>query len=327
MKKKNILSKANLIIIAIFILASIVSVSGEVAQAQYGGGGGYTPPAVNHTISNKSVVINSGDASTASTAVTLIISADYATSMAISNNADFSGGIWETYAASKSWTLTSGEGTKNVYVKFKDASGVSSAPVFDTIILNKNASAPDNSGNSSNTLASYPDGTLIKVAGEPEVYVIKNGNKIWITSPEEFEKAGYKWSDIKEVSGETLKSVGSVTLIRVEGDSKVYVVQNNVRRHIKSPEEFNAAGYKWDQIVAIKQSEADAYAEEGSNGIVEVTFAWLRVRASNTVKSAQLSMVHEGNTFSILEEKNGWYKITTADGITGWISGAYAKKK
>ncbi len=326
MKKKNILSKTSLIIIAIFVLAAgIISVVGDVALAQYGGG--YTPPSVSPAITNTLIVINGGASSTSATAVTLTLSATNAAMMAISNNADFSGGVWETYAASKAWTLTSGEGAKTVYVKFRDASGVSSAPIFDTIILNKNASTSESSNTPSNTLASYPDGTLIKVAGEPEVYVIKNGNKVWIASPEEFEKAGYKWSDIKIVSAEVLKSIGSVMLIRVEGDHKVYVIHNNVKTHIKSLEEFNAAGYKWDSIVTVGRSEADAYADEGASGVVEVTNAWLRVRASNTAQSAHLSTVYKGDTFDILDSNNGWYKIKTAKGVVGWISGQYAAVK
>ncbi|MBU3924652.1 hypothetical protein KJ854_01815, partial [Patescibacteria group bacterium] len=191
MKKKNILSKTNLIIAAVFVLAlGVIAVSGGFALAQYGGG--YTPPSVSPTITGISVVINGGASTTDTAETVLTLGATNAVMMAISNNADFSGGVWETYATSKSWTLTSGEGTKTVYVKFRDSSSISSAPVFDTIILNKNASAPDNTDKPSNTLSSYPDGMLIKLSDDPKVYVIKNGNKFWITSEEAFSAAGYK---------------------------------------------------------------------------------------------------------------------------------------
>jgi len=42
---------------------------------------------------------------------------------------------WEDYATEKSWTLTSGDGTKTVYVKFKDSAGNVSETYSDTIIL------------------------------------------------------------------------------------------------------------------------------------------------------------------------------------------------
>ena len=41
----------------------------------------------------------------------------------------------EAYASSKSWTLSTGDGTKTVYAKFKDVAGNWSTPVSDTIIL------------------------------------------------------------------------------------------------------------------------------------------------------------------------------------------------
>ncbi|MFH1048084.1 MAG: hypothetical protein V1732_00280, partial [Patescibacteria group bacterium] len=171
MKKKNILSKTNLIIAAVFVLAlGVIAVSGGFALAQYGGG--YTPPSVSPTITGISVVINGGASTTDTAETVLTLGATNAAMMAISNNADFSGGVWETYATSKSWTLTSGDGAKTVYVKFRDASGISSAPIFDTIILSKSASEQDSIDKPSDTPASYPDGALIKVAGEPEVYVI-----------------------------------------------------------------------------------------------------------------------------------------------------------
>jgi uncharacterized protein YgiM (DUF1202 family) len=52
----------------------------------------------------------------------------------------------------------------------------------------------------------------------------------------------------------------------------------------------------------------------------------LRVRQLNTTKSNVLGSVNENEIFTVLQENNGWYKIKTSTGITGWISGAYAVK-
>jgi len=94
-----------------------------------------------------SISISSGAAATASAAVNLTISAadgSYSSGiyqMMVSNNADFSGGIWETYSTttytSGTWTLagSSTQGTKTVYIKFKDNAGNESAPYSDTILL------------------------------------------------------------------------------------------------------------------------------------------------------------------------------------------------
>lgn len=84
-----------------------------------------------------------GDAQyTTSTAVTLTIRVtDSATTgyqmkiWGINEVADEASAAWETFATSKSVTLTSGDGLKTVYVKVRDDVGNETAAVSDTITL------------------------------------------------------------------------------------------------------------------------------------------------------------------------------------------------
>ncbi|MBM4402073.1 MAG: carboxypeptidase regulatory-like domain-containing protein [Candidatus Cloacimonetes bacterium] len=62
--------------------------------------------------------------------------------MMVSNSSDFAGASWETYAISKSWTLTSGDGSKTVYIKFKDTAGNTSSTYSDSIILDTTSLTP-----------------------------------------------------------------------------------------------------------------------------------------------------------------------------------------
>ena len=48
---------------------------------------------------------------------------------------DFKGAVYEDYATSKSFTLSSGDGTKTIYVKFKDALGNETKTISDMIVL------------------------------------------------------------------------------------------------------------------------------------------------------------------------------------------------
>ncbi len=88
------------------------------------------------------VQINGGAAETATASVTLNLTTDDGagtgtSQVLISNSADFSGATQVAYAASIPWTLTGGNGSKTVYVKFIDAVGnVTAAPVTDSITLN-----------------------------------------------------------------------------------------------------------------------------------------------------------------------------------------------
>ena len=82
-----------------------------------------------------SISINSGASTTASLSVTLSLSASGATEMRVSNSSSFSGSSWETYSSTKSWTLSSGDGTKTVYARFRDSAGNESSAVSDSILL------------------------------------------------------------------------------------------------------------------------------------------------------------------------------------------------
>ena len=88
------------------------------------------------------VQINGGAAATNSRTVTLSLSATDAlsnvTQMRFSNNGtSFSAA--ESYAPTKTWTLSSGAGTKTVYAQFRDAAGNWSSSATDTIVLDTTA--------------------------------------------------------------------------------------------------------------------------------------------------------------------------------------------
>jgi hypothetical protein len=81
-----------------------------------------------------SVVINGNAQRTNSTSITLELGASGAVQMCFSNNnVDWSN--WEAYQTRKDWALEPGDGTKTVYVKFKDSAGTESAVYQDSITL------------------------------------------------------------------------------------------------------------------------------------------------------------------------------------------------
>jgi hypothetical protein len=88
-----------------------------------------------------SIAINGGAAQTTSTLVTLTLSAtDSLTGVSRMrfSNTGTSWGAWETYATQRTgWSLTPGNGTKTVYVQFRDGLGNVSGSFSDTIILNR----------------------------------------------------------------------------------------------------------------------------------------------------------------------------------------------
>jgi hypothetical protein len=116
------------------------------AQARDAANNLATSTAITVTVDNQAptgtVVINGGASATNSTTATLMLTATDAvtsvTQMRFSNNGtSFSAA--ETFAPTKTWTLSSGAGTKIVYVQFRDAAGNWSTSATDTIVLDTTA--------------------------------------------------------------------------------------------------------------------------------------------------------------------------------------------
>jgi hypothetical protein len=93
-----------------------------------------------------SISINSGAATTTSTSVTLTLTSADALSgvsqVRFSNDAAFTSATWESAAATKAWTLTSGDGSKTVYYQVKDTAGLTSTTYSATITLSTPTSTP-----------------------------------------------------------------------------------------------------------------------------------------------------------------------------------------
>jgi hypothetical protein len=85
-----------------------------------------------------SIIINSGAATTDTMSVTLTLSAaDNLSSVAAMqfSNDNVNWSAWENYAATKSYTLSSGDGLKTVYARFKDSVDNVSMACSDSITL------------------------------------------------------------------------------------------------------------------------------------------------------------------------------------------------
>lgn len=108
-----------------------------------------------------SVMINAGASKVSSSNVTLTLSAKDATQMMISNTPDFYGASYETYATSKAWMLSAGNGSKTVFAIFKDAAGnvsnlVGTTTVVDSSLVPAVTPAAGTTTISTNTTVTVP---------------------------------------------------------------------------------------------------------------------------------------------------------------------------
>ena len=88
--------------------------------------------------------------------ITATLTATDATQMYLSGDID-GGGTWETYVASKSITLTEGDGAKNVKVKFRDSVGNETAEFSAVTTLDSTGAVA--------TVSGLDRSTISKVAG------------------------------------------------------------------------------------------------------------------------------------------------------------------
>lgn len=77
--------------------------------------------------------------------------------------------------------------------------------------------------------------------------------------------------------------------------------------------------------------EAKKKIEEKKEEKVTITIrdtptGWLRVRSEPSINSSESARINPKETFKLLDEKNGWYKIEYKDNAFGWISSEYADK-
>ena len=111
--------------------------------------------------------------------------------------------------------------------------------------------------------SSLPDGTLIKLPDSNKVYIIINGEKKWISTPEMFQQLGCDWANIKILTQEDITSYTDFedNLIRVIGQTKVYLVTNGIRRHIPTPQVFQGYGFNWNDIKEVSLETQAQYRE------------------------------------------------------------------
>ena len=95
--------------------------------------------ALDGTAPTGSISINGGAATASTTSVTLDLSATDTGGSALHqmrfSNDNTSWSTWETYTATKSWTLSTGDGAKTVYAQYRDNAGNVSATYSDGITL------------------------------------------------------------------------------------------------------------------------------------------------------------------------------------------------
>ncbi len=105
---------------------------------------------------------------------------------------------------------------------------------------------------------------LIAAIGGDKVYLVNDGQKIWIRSSFEFLNKGYRWRDVRFLSSDLVSSLPTVAgegarLYKKESDSvKAYFLDSLGIHHIPDTAVFKAWSFVSDDIVTISDYEFNA---------------------------------------------------------------------
>lgn len=123
-------------------------------------------------------------------------------------------------------------------------------------------------------LSSYPEGKsifyqsenfdqypLLKAVGNPKVYLIIGGKKIWIPNIQAFQLLNLKWNNLHEVNQGKLNKYLRAKFLKAKGEPQVYyITQSGFKRHIISPKVFvSYPGNKWDDVLEVTPLTLDIY--------------------------------------------------------------------
>ena len=99
----------------------------------------------------------------------------------------------------------------------------------------------------------HPNGTLMKSATSPDVWLVRNGRRTRITGPSALATFG-TWSEVVVVSDPVLNVIPIVgagyrdgSLVRTP-DGKVYLISDGLRRHVVDPNVFAGLGLSWSAV-------------------------------------------------------------------------------
>ncbi len=148
---------------------------------------------------------------------------------------------------------------------------------------------------------------------EGEKIKIKNTEVGWLNVRSEPSKAGSVVAKVYPTEEyEYAEKRDGWYNILLENDKKGWVIGEYV--------ELVQSGLKEDNDKDIKGN-----SNENILTVKNTPTGWLNVREDASIGSASVAKIYPEEEYVFFEVKNNWYKITTKDGVSGWVIGEYVK--
>lgn len=169
-----------------------------------------------------------------------------------------------------------------------------------------------------------PNRSLIRA--KTEVYMIEDGVKQWIPSPEVLESQGLSFKDVENVSQDELDTYGTAeevcyadgTIVKEHDENnpeaypEVYVIADGEKKHITDPKAFSDLGYDWNNVVKVKPGTLGIYRLRSAmkSNSVHPEGALIREDGTNTVYLIEGGKKKPISTESIFNARRlNWNKV------------------
>ena len=112
-----------------------------------------------------------------------------------------------------------------------------------------------------------PNRSMIRIKDKAEVYMVEDGVKQWIPSPEVLTSQGLTFDNVEVIEQDEADTYGDGeeicyadgTIVREEGADEVYVIADGEKKHITDPTAFSALGYSWKNVVKVRPGALGFY--------------------------------------------------------------------
>lgn len=162
----------------------------------------------------------------------------------------------------------------------------------------------------------FPNGTLLTSKESSDVYLVKNGERHFITSFRLFQKLEANPDSVLEVEKKIIELhpkgnpilFNSGTLVKSKEAPTVYKVKGETLRPIPNLEIFNQHQFSWDDLVTISSDKLTLYRE--GPPVLYPDGNLLRDRETNKVYYIQKGHKNWVSKFGMLEKLNGgWSRV------------------
>ncbi|MDP3985666.1 MAG: peptidoglycan-binding protein [bacterium] len=110
-------------------------------------------------------------------------------------------------------------------------------------------------GNRSEAQTLFPDGSLIRARGESAIYFVYHNYKRRILNMAVFNSYGLNMARVQEIAPEQLALIPNTRVVKTVAASAVYEITTGKRAPIASAEIFLQAGFTFDEVHIVNQTE------------------------------------------------------------------------